>query len=68
MLHINNKVNMHTERMKVTSLMPIKQYEAITIPEDIRPGASLEHRTLILQIEMIVVFFNDGMLSFIRPN
>ncbi len=59
---------MHIEGIRVINVLPIRQYVAITIPEDIFPEVSLEHRTLIMLNEMTVIFFNDGMLSFLRPN
>lgn len=59
---------MDTQGIRVISVMPVRQYEVITISEEFLPGASLEQRTLLLLNEMTVVFFNDGLLSFLRPN
>lgn len=59
---------MYTGGMRVISTMPVRQYEVVEISEEFLPGASLEQRSLVLINEMTVIFFNDGMLGFIRPN
>ena len=53
---------------QVVSVKDIQQYEAFTLPIELIPKKSVEWRTLIMLSEIQIVFFNDGIVSILRPN
>lgn len=54
--------------LKIIAVRTMRHYEVITLPQSIFPNVDLENRSLVLLTKTQVVFFNDGVVSFLRPN